>query len=315
MITIRTMPATPGKKAGIGRSGFLKYFDLYLIMAPCLLYFIIFKYIPMGGIIMAFKNYNISQGIFGSPWAGFDHFVELFKLEQFYKVLRNTLIISLYKLVVSFPAPIMLALMLNEVRNRPFKRIVQTVTYFPNFISWVVVYGILTNLLSLEHGLLNMAIKSLGGEPVFFLGDNRFFRSVLVFGDMWKWAGIESIIYLSALTSIDPEQYEAARIDGAGRIQQILHITLPGISTTIAIMLIITLGNILDVGHEEVIVLYNPVVYETGDVITTYVYRVGIGMMKYSFTTAVGLFMSVVGFILVYFSNKLSKKIGDYGIW
>ena len=292
----------------------IRDYDLYLIMLLGLLCLFIFKYIPMYGATIAFKDFNLSKGILGSDWVGFKHFNQLFQMKEFYKVLRNTLIINLYKYTFSFAAPIVLALMMNELRNITYKRTIQTIVYLPRFISWVVASGMLIGVLSPDYGIVNQMLGVFGIEPVFFLGDQRFFRGVLVVTEIWKEAGFGTIIYLASLAGIDPQLYEAAIIDGAGKWRQLWHITLPGISSTIVVLMILSLGYILDAGHEQILVLYSPMVYEVGDVITTYVYRKGIGQMQYSFTSAVGLFMSVVGFLMIVISNKLAGKFGE-GVW
>ena len=297
------------------KSAFVQNWDLYLIAIIGLLYLVVFKYLPMGGIAIAFQDFNLFDGISGSPWVGLENFKRLFGSADFYKVFRNTLLISVYKLVFLFPLPIILALMLNEIRNMAFKKITQSVIYIPHFLSWVVVAGIFTTLLSPSTGIINNVLAAMGFERISFFTSNTWFRSVLVATAGWKESGWSAIIFIAAIAGVDQELYEAAYMDGAGRFKQMLHITLPGISSTIVLMLILKLGQILDVGTEQVLMMYNPTVYDTGDVISSYVYRMGLGKMEYSFSTAVGLFNSVIGLILVVSGNYLSKKFTGSSIW
>jgi putative aldouronate transport system permease protein len=293
----------------------LRYWDLYLIMVPGLLFFLIFKYLPMWGTIISFQDYNPFSGIWGSPWVGWAHFERMFNSPEFYQVFVNTLLISLYKLVWGFPAPIVLALMLNEVRNMMFKKSIQTIVYLPHFLSWVIVGGILFNILSPSTGIVNEFVQLLGFKPIMFLGSEEWFRSILVISDIWKTAGWGTIIYLAALAGINPELYEAATVDGASRWKQLWHITLPSLMPTISILFLLNLSSVLDVGFEQILILYNPLVYSVGDVIETYVYRVGISQGEFSYTTAVGLFKSVIALVLVSFANWFSKKVGQEGLW
>ncbi|MNI11010.1 putative multiple-sugar transport system permease YteP [compost metagenome] len=297
------------------RNNLRKYWDLYLIMVPGIVYLIVFKYLPMWGIVIAFQNYSVFAGIRASEWVGIAHFQEMFTNPEFFRIFRNTLLISLYKLVWGFPGPIVLAILLNEVRRAWFKRSIQTLVYLPHFLSWVIIGGILINVLSPTEGIVNRIIQMFGLEPVFFLADPGWFRSVLVVSDIWKEVGWGAIIYLAALAGIDPQQYEAAIMDGANKWRQIWHITLPALLGTIVILFVLRLGHVLDVGFEQIFVLYHPIVYEVSDVIETFVYRVGITQGQFSFSTAVGLFKSVIGLILVVAANRLAKKLGQSGIW
>ncbi len=294
---------------------FLKYWDLYLLMVPGLLFFIIYKYVPMWGIVIAFQDYSIFTGVLESKWVGFKHFERMFEAEEFYRIFKNTLLISLYKLFWGFPAPIIVALMLNELRNMMYKRTIQTVIYMPHFLSWVIVGGIMMNLLGPSTGIVNSFVEFLGFEPIYFLADDSWFRSVLVASDLWKSVGWGTILYLAALAGIDPQLYEAATVDGANKWQQTWHITLPSLLPTIVILLILQMGNILEVGFEQVFILLNPLVYNVGDVFETYVYRVGVTQGQFSYTTAVGLFKSVIALILVVAANKFAKKLGQNGLW
>lgn len=289
--------------------------DLYLMFLPVLIFFVLFKYIPMGGIVMAFQDYNIVGGVLGSPFVGLKHFQEMFGQSGFLDALRNTLVINFWKYLTYTPAPLLLAIMIHEVRCKWLKKTIQTVSYFPNFISWIVVFGILTNLLNVQNGLINQVIKALGGKPIPFMISKQHFVGILVISDIWKYAGIDSIIYLSALTAIDPQLYESARLDGASKIGQIRHVTLPGVSGTFFIMMILSLGRILDAGHDQIIALYSKPVYEVADVLTTYIYRTGIGSMRFSYSAAVGLFSSLVGLVMICLSNYLSRRYSETSVW
>ncbi len=293
----------------------LRYKELYLLSIPGLVFLITFRYIPMYGALIAFKDYNLYAGFFDSPWVGFRFFRELFVYSDFPRVFRNTILISFYKLFFRVPAPIILALLLNEVRNSLFKRSVQTITYIPHFISWVIISGFFMDILSPNAGIVNEVLGVFGIEPIFFMGDKNWFRSVLVITDIWKDAGFGAIIYLAAISGIDPQLYEAAIIDGASRWKQTVYITLPGIASTIIVILILRMGHILEVGHEQVLMMYNPAVYEVGDVITTYIYRVGLGRMEFSLTAAAGLFRSLIACVLIIITNNLAKRMQQASVW
>ena len=286
---------------------------LYLFLLPGLIYFVLFKYVPMYGVIIAFQDYSPFLGITGSEFVGFKHFERFFTDDEFFTVFRNTLLISVYKLVWGFPAPIALALMLNEVRVNWFKRTAQTLFYIPHFFSWVIFGGIVINVLS-GTGLVNNILVHFGFEPILFMGEKAYFRTILVVTDIVKESGWASIIYLAAIAGVDPTLYEAARMDGAKKLHEIWHITLPSIRSTILILFVLQLGNILELGVQQVFMLYNPLVYEVGDIIDTYVYRVGLTEQKYSFATAVGLFQSTVGLILILISNRVARRYGG-GLW
>nr|WP_256758262.1 ABC transporter permease subunit [Cohnella sp. WQ 127256] len=288
---------------------------MYMLLVPGLLFLVIFKYVPMYGIIIAFQDFNIFDGIMGSAWVGMENFIKLTHSDEFRQVFRNTLLISVYKIVLLFPLPILIALLLNEARRMWFKRTVQTIIYLPHFLSWVIISGLFVNILATSGGIVNQIITSLGGEPISFLLSNDWFRSVLVFTAGWKETGWNAIIFIAAIAGIDQDQYESAAMDGASRLQQMWYITIPGIMTTIVLIFILRIGGLLDAGTEQILTMYNPVVYETSDVIGTYVYRIGLGKMDYSFSTAVGLFNSVIGFILVISGNKLSKRYTGRSIW
>jgi len=288
---------------------------LLLMMVPGLLYYVLFKYAPMYGIIIAFKDFNIMQGIIASPWVGFKHFETLFRSPDFVRVFRNTLIISTYKLVFTFPAPIVLAILLNEVRITLFKRVIQTITYLPHFLSWVILSGIVINLLSPSTGLVNVILNSLGVKTIFFVGDPDWFRTVLVVSGAWKEVGWGTIIYLAALASVDSQLYEAAVLDGANRFKQTIHVTLPSIVPVIVIMFIFAIGAIVSDDFDQIFNLYNPAVYSVSDVFSTYVYRMGLENMMYSFSTAMNMFKNVIAFGLVIGTNYIVRRFSDYGLW
>ncbi|MFD0677354.1 MULTISPECIES: ABC transporter permease [unclassified Paenibacillus] len=287
---------------------------LYVMLLPVLLYYVIFHYAPMYGAIIAFKDFSPRLGIWGSDWVGFEHFQTFFTGPYFWRTIKNTVLMSFYELVFGFPAPILLALLLNELRHSLFKRTVQTVTYMPHFISLVVICGMVKDFTASE-GVINDLISFFGGERSTFLLEPGLFRTIYISSGIWQHIGWGTIIYLAALTGIDPEQYEAARIDGAGRWKQMVHITVPGLMPTIIILLILEIGRMMNVGFEKIILLYNPSTYETADVVSSYVYRVGLQDFNYSFSSAVGLFNSLVNFILLLFSNWLSRKFNDTSLW
>ncbi|WP_046234835.1 ABC transporter permease [Paenibacillus algorifonticola] len=294
---------------------FRNNYDLYLLLIPGLIFLLLFKYAPMYGIIIAFQDFNIFDGFIGSKWVGLDQFEKLIHSEEFYQVFNNTLLISVYKIILLFPVPIIIALLLNEVRIAVFKKTIQTIIFLPHFLSWVIISGLFMNILSPSGGVVNHVIEWLGGTPISFFLDNHFFRSVVVFTAGWKESGWNAIIFIAAIAGIEQEQYEAASIDGAGRIRQMINITLPGILPTIILIFILRLGYLLEAGTEQILTMYNSVVYTSGDVIGTFVYRQGLGQQDYSFSTAVGLFNSVVGLILIVSGNELSKKLIKRSIW
>lgn len=292
-----------------------KYKYLTLLFIPAVLYYVIFQYVPLYGIQIAFKDYIFTKGVWGSKWVGLEYFKELMTLGSFWEVFRNTIIISGYKFIVGFPAPIIFALLLNEIRLVRFKKFVQTVSYLPHFLSWVILGGLFIQFLSPSSGPINIFLQSLGIKPIYFMADPKWFRSVLVTTSVWKGIGWGSIIYLAALSGINPELYEAATIDGANRFQKIIYITLPELTPVITIMLIFALGGIINDDFDQVFNMYNDAVLSTGDVISTYAYRVGLVKMQYSFSTAVGLFKNIIAFTLVMITNTIAKRINEYGIW
>ena len=284
---------------------------LYLLLIPGLAYVIIFHYIPMAGLVIAFQDYKVFLGISGSKFVGFANFERLFQTSKFLSVLTNTFIISGYKILFGFPVPIILALMINEVRQKGFQRTVQTVVYLPHFLSWVIMSGIVMNLLAPGDGVINLIIKAFGGKPVFFLAESSYFRTILVVTDIWKEMGWNAIIYLAALAGVPQELHEAAVIDGSNRLQRIFYISLPYILPTITVMFLLRLGGVLNAGFDQVFSLYNSAVYDVGDVLDTYVYRIGVVDRKYGFSTAVGLFKSVVACIFVLTFNYIANKAGQ----
>ncbi|MFF2885928.1 ABC transporter permease [Paenibacillus sp. NPDC057967] len=296
--------------------GIIRNRSLYMMLIPVVLYFIIFHYKPMYGAIIAFKDFKPFLGIGDSPWVGFKHFEQFFESYYFLRILRNTLVISLYQLIFGFPAAIILALLLNELKNQIFKRFVQSVSYLPHFISLVVVCGMLIDFLQ-PDGIINRFLMAVGaiGEPINFMILPEWFRVIFVGSGIWQSVGWSSIIFLAALSGINPSLYEAAAVDGAGRWRQMLSITLPGIMPTIIILLIINIGNFMVVGFDKIILLYNSATYETADVIGSFVFRRGITEANYSFTAAVGLFNSVINFTLLVLVNQLAKKKADSSLW
>ncbi|WP_261306330.1 ABC transporter permease [Paenibacillus andongensis] len=288
---------------------------LYVMMIPVIAFYLIFHYGPMYGAIIAFKEYSPMKGIVGSPWVGFDQFMSFFHSYYFWRILKNTVVISCYSLLFEFPAPIILALLINEVRHQTFRRIAQSVTYMPYFISLVVICGMVKDFTN-SGGILNSWFSMMfGGDGHALLQKPEWFRPLYILSEIWQKVGWESIIYIAALMGIDQEQYEAARMDGAGRWRQIWNITIPGIMPTIMIMFILRMGNLLNVGFEKIILLYNPATYDTADVISSFVYRKGLLEFGWSYSSAVGLFNSLINLILLLSANKLSKKFSESSLW
>ncbi|MEK3721237.1 ABC transporter permease subunit [Paenibacillus sp. FSL H8-0034] len=288
---------------------------LYLLVLPGVLYFLVFKYYPMWGIIIAFQDYSPYMGIFKSAWVGVEHFIRFFTNPSFYLLFRNTMMISLLSLVFFFPLPIVLSLCMNEVSNKYFKRVIQSVVYLPHFLSWVIIAGITFLLLSQTNGIINLMLEYMGLSKIAFLTSENLFWGLLTGQNIWKDTGWGTIIFLAAITGIDSQLYEAAKIDGANRIRQMWHVTLPGIRNVIIILLILRLGHIMDVGFEQVFLMANGAVANVADVFETYVYRNGIQQGQFSYTTAVGLFKSVIGLTLVVCANWLAKRFGEEGVY
>lgn len=294
---------------------FRRRYELYLMLIPAIVYFAVFSYTPMFGLIIAFKDYNIFKGILGSDWVGLQNFREMVRFPGFYEMIRNTLMLNVLSLVFGFPAPIILALLLNEVRSRYFKRISQSLLYLPHFISWIILSGIIYNLLSPSYGFVNQTLQALGLESIYFMASESWWVSVYVGSGIWASAGWGTIIYLAAMTAIDPSLYEAAVVDGAGRFRKIWHITLPGIMPTVVILLIMNVGHLVSIGIEHVLALQNPLVGDVSEVISTFVYNVGVKQALFSMTTAVGLLQSVINLILILSANFLARRLGQEGLW
>lgn len=293
-----------------------KYRFYYLLLVPAVLWYLLFCYVPMGGIVVAFQDYNFMKGLFGSPWVGLLWFQKIFTSSDFFEVLRNTVLISFFTIVVTFPAPIIFALMLNDCKSVPFKRVIQTVSYLPHFISWSIVAGLIVTLLSPSSGIVNQVMKLMGMEPIYFLAEPDYIRGIMVLSSLWKGLGWSTIIYLAAIAGIPQEQYESAILDGANKLQQILYITLPGLSYIIVMTLIFAVSGLFSVGFEQAYNLVIPATFDKGQVISTYVYRMGVRNMQYSFSTAVGLAQSVVSMVLIVSANAAAKKINPEGaIW
>lgn len=294
------------------------YRGYYFLLIPGLIYLLIFKYLPFGGLVIAFKDFSPFEGFRGiitSPWVGLRHFVRFLTAPYFGNVLYNTLFINFWKIVIGFPSVLIFALLLNEVKVLRFKRIVQSVSYLPHFISWVVVVGLMQMLLSTHNGIVNGIIKLMGHEPILFMGSDKWFLPLVVLSAIWKNIGWESIIILAAISGISPELYESAMIDGANRLQMMWHITLPSIKFIISILLILRIGRLIESDFEQMLLMQSPAIYHVSDVIDTYVYREGIRMLNYSYATAVGLFKSVVGFTLIMITNKIAKMLQYEGLF
>ncbi|XEC97678.1 ABC transporter permease [Paenibacillus tarimensis] len=315
LATSNDLRQEPKKNSALRRFG--KQWDIQLMVIPALAIIFVFSYIPMYGVLMAFQDYSIFSGFWASPWVGFKHFRMFLEAPEFWTVIRNTIVISLLKLGIGFPAPILLALMLNEVKNMVFKRVVQTVSYLPHFLSWVIVSGFAISMLSTDNGSINILLQKLKliDEPIGFLGIPEYFWAILVTSGIWKEIGFSSIVYLAAVAGIDPSMYEAASIDGASRFKQIFLITLPSIMPVITIFMILAIGNLLSAGFEDILLLgSNPVLREVADVVDTYVYRVGINNQRFSYATAVGLFKAVISVGLLAAANFMARKSGN-SLW
>lgn len=288
---------------------------LFIMLIPVLVYYLVFHYAPMYGILIAFKDFSPVEGILKSDWAGFQYFREIFSGMFFWSVFKNTLIISFYKLLFGFPAPIILCLMLNEVKRPQFKKTVQTITYLPHFLSWIVLSGLVIEILSPSRGPINIILQNLGFEPIFFIAEPKWFRTILISSSIWKSAGWSSITYLAAVTNIDPELYDVADLDGAGRLRKIWNVTLPSVLPVIIIMFIFAVGRIINDDFDQVYNLLNAKVMSVGDVISTYTYREGLQRMNYSYATAIGLFKNIISFTLVVLSNYIASKFSEYSLW
>ncbi len=288
---------------------------LWLLILPGIIWYIIFAYMPMYGLIIAFKDFSPYKGIADSRWVGFMWFQQFFESQFFWSLIRNTILLNIYGIIFSFPIPVILALLLNEVQHIWYKKIAQTISYLPHFISTVVVVGIMANFLSPVDGTVNRIIEALGGQSINFMIEPKWFRTLYIVSGIWQEAGWGSIIYLAALSGIDTQLYEAATVDGASKLKQLWHISIPGILPTIIIMLILNLGHMLSIGYEKIILMYTPATYEVADVINTYVYRRGLINGEYSFGTAVGMFQSILNFAFIILANRISKKVTEVSLW
>jgi putative aldouronate transport system permease protein len=285
------------------------------MVIPAFVVIVVFSYVPMYGVQIAFRDYRTARGIMGSPWVGWKHFITFFTNPFALRTIKNTFLLGIYSFLWGFPAPIILAILINEIRNRRFKKIVQTISYLPYFLSMVIIVGMLKTFAAYPSGLFNNIVTFFGQEPVFFFGKPEWFRTLYIASGIWQGVGWGTIIYLAALTGVDPQLYDAAAIDGANRFQRIWNISLPAISPTISVLLILNTGSILATNFEKVLLMYNPNIYSVADIISTYVYREGIVNAQFSYTTAVGLFTSVISFILLFITNTLSDRLSGNSLW
>lgn len=291
-----------------------RYWPLYVMAIPGIVFLIVFKYIPLTGAVIAFKDYSVFKGMLDSPWVGLKHFEALLRHPDFARVFVNTLILGFFKLALVFPVPVLLALMINEIRKKALKKGIQTALYIPHFLSWVIVSGIVFDFFSL-NGLFNIILDMLGHEPLLAMQESAYFRPVYVLSSIWRDAGWGTVVYIAAISAIDPQLYESSMIDGASKFKQMRHITFPLLLPTVLVLFLLEIGNFMDLGFDQVFNLITPMTYNVGDILDTYVFRTGIQQGQYSFATAVGLFQSIIGFILVFFFNRLSKKVTDGGLW
>lgn len=306
--------ASPSPKAKVIVK-LLRDYQLYLLALPAIVYLFIFNYIPMYGASIAFKSFHAVKGIWGSPWVGFEHFERFFNSYQFWTLIKNTVGISVYELVVGFPVPIILALLLNQMQNKRFKSLVQTVTYAPHFISIVVIVGMLFLFLSPRSGIVNHMIVAFGGQPILFMGESSYFKSIYVFSGIWQNMGWASIIYLAALASISPELYEAAKVDGASKWQLIRHIDIPGILPTAVIMFILNAGQIMNVGFQKLYLMQTPTTANSQEIIATYIYKIGLINSQYSYSAAINLFNSAINILLLILVNQIAKRLSSTSLW
>ena len=305
----------PAERLKANLAAYQKNWPIFLLLVPGLIYFVVFHYIPLYGVTIAFKDYKLLDGILGSQWAGLKYFKMAFASNDFWNAFKNTMIISLLKLIFSFPAPIILALMLNEIKNMRFKKTVQTISYLPHFLSWVVFGGVIISFLSPSTGFVNLIIKAMGFEPIYFVADNNWFRPILVITSIWKEIGWGTIVYLAALNGVDTQLYDAATVDGAGKWKQMWVVTLPSILPSVVIMFIFQVSSIVNDDFDQIYNMYNPAVYKTGEVISTYIYKIGIEGMQYSLSTAIGLFKNVIALVLIVGTNYLCRAFDEYALW
>lgn len=313
-VPIRSQTSVASKNRSIWNYILRKRY-LYLMLIPAIIYFLVFNYAPMYGILIAFKDFSFKKGIWGSEWIGLENFKYMFQLDNFYTVFKNSILLSLLRILFTFPIPIFLALLLNDIKSSKYQKVMQTLFYLPHFVSWVVIGGILINFLSPVSGIINILIQSLGGEPIFFLAENKYFKPIVILTSIWKDSGWGTIIYLATITGISSDLYEAAKIDGANKLKCLKYITLPSIKSTVVIMLILRLGSIMNNGFEQIFILQNSKNLGVSEVFETYTYRLGLLGGRYSFATTVGLFTSVIGIIFLLASNKIANKMGEEGIW
>ena len=298
------------------KTRFKKSIPIYMLLIPAMLLLLAFHYAPIFGIVIAFEDYSPFRGVFGSQWVWLKHFKLFLSDENFWRVMKNTVIINLYQLTFGFPFPIIFALFINELRSNRFKKVIQTISYLPHFLSWVVVASIVTTILSPSTGIINNVLTSVFQmDSIYFLAKPQYFRTILVVSSIWKNFGMSSVYYIASLASIDQELYQAAAIDGAGRLKQTWHITLPGLRNIIIVLLVINIGSLINIGFDQIYLLYNPLVYDVGDVISTYTYRMGIEKTQYSITAAIGITQSAVNFALVFSANKLSRLVAGWSLW
>lgn len=294
---------------------YIRYRDVFILFIPAIAFYIIFKYIPMYGVLIAFKDFRLGDGFAGSNWVGFKHFIKLFNSAPFWEVFRNTIEISFMRILFGFPAPILLAIFINEVTSTKFKRAIQTVSYLPHFLSWVVMASMFTQVLSPSTGIVNILLKTIGISPIYFMGDPHWFRFTLISTGIWASVGWSSIIYIAAITGIDPQLYEAALVDGANRFKRIWHITLPSVAPVVTITLILSTGSIINGGFDQIFNMYNDAVMKVSDIIDTYVYRKGLVGMEYSYSAAIGLFKNLISVVMITITNLIARRVNDYGIW
>ena len=311
----KALDLTYHKKTRMTKDKFLRQLPLHIMLIPAVILVAIYCYGSMAGIVIAFQKFVPTNGIFGSPWVGWANFRNLFSMPNIGSVIRNTVVISLSKMILGIIVPVFYALLLNEVQHSSIKRSIQTIIYLPNFISWVILAGIFVDILSPSTGIVNTILKNLGIDPIFFLGNKTWFPVTMIVTDVWKGFGFGTIVYLAALTGIDPALYESAEMDGAGRWKQTLHVTLPGIKSMVVLMTVLSMANILNGGFDQIYNMYNPSVYATGDILDTFVYRLGIEQAQYSLSTAAGLFKSVVSFVFIVTSYVLADKLANYRIF